>query len=415
MIGTFIDTNTAETALISTHPSLVLKTLPHQNASSNCLSLKKGLVVLWSSKKFSTKQQHCNKGTVHILHLRTQRFLKRFQINSFITNIVQSHTDDELIILTEDGFRKCNCSNGFSLSHLQKFPKIHSVLPLTQSKSLLLCKTEPYFSITQYGLRNSQETLLLDYGSPGELISHPLLIEGHSLVVCMLEIEDADSSSSRIRFNRRQSNVHILAFNYSTKKIVHDYIQKFPGITFTRLNRYYPQDNSFLMEYTRSAEGTRFLSLWNIGNKGLVEAKKISLDYYATSGPRTLFLTASRENEKIHILFETMKRKRFQENIECECSVTAIATFNVRTFLIESCSVLPTKETKNAVENIKFHDDDSQIFLAFNGNKITMIHEQALHKWKFEKSITMMEFENWLKEKDVPAKIMKVFLTNEEY
>ena len=411
MIGSYIDLTTEEALLSALPRSPVLSTFyQNQIQFSNYISLKNGILVFWCSKSASSKRTQRTKGKILLYQPRTNRILKKFPIRQNVTKIFQSYISTELILLTDEGLLTINCSNGFSLSPLQKFPGIHSIMPIPQSEAILIFKREPIFSMSYYGCRGQPERTILEYVAPGELISEPILLESYKFLVFMAEVEDYDNRS---RFKKGQDSILFAVYDYSTNKQIYKTVQKFSGIIIKRLYQYTPSDNTVLLEYVRPSQCEHFLSLWNVQTSKFVETRRFAIDYYTSGGPRSLFLAASRNLEKMFLLMEVSKLKHVQAKFECECHCTAFVTMNINTFQIESCAVISNPRVKSEIENIKYYDENSQAFVSIVKGALSIIDSRVLQKRSFEKALTVAEFDKWVKDSDIPAKIMKIFITDD--
>lgn len=415
MIGTFLDLTSAEAIVSSIHRSPVLKTLHHQQGTlSNYLTYKKDILILWCSKKapgFHNRQPN-SKGVILLLRISTLKLIKKIEVGRKINQIIPSVVEDQFIIVTDEGFIKCFCSKGFTLSPFKKLHNLHSILPIQQNEFLVLMRNEPTLTISKLNYKTNYESVLLDYGISGVILPDVLLLDEYGLIVYVAELEEP-KLSAKLKFHNNQDELLFTAYNYKTKRLVHKVNQKFPGIVMLRLNRYYPEKKAILMEYNKNSEGGHFLSLWNLEKNHFVEIKKLKIDYFAGFGPNIMYLTATKNYEIVFLLIEITKQKQVKEDVECECSSVSIVALNTGNFEVEACGIIPKTEVKHRLEHINLYNEETNLFLAANKGCLSIIDNRALQKRKFDKPLTMYEFEHWLKNSDVPAKVKKIFLIND--
>lgn len=411
MIGSYIDLTSEEASASSIYRTPVLKTIHHQNAFSNQLSLKHGIMLFWSSKLLTLGKNQLYRGTICLLHTRTHKFIKKLQIHSKILNIIPSIHTNELLILTDQGFYQCYGANGFSLSPFHKSHGLNFALPLVQLNSLMLLRGSPSLRVSLYNFRYHQELLILDYGFRGDILADPLCLESQNIVLFFSEVIEPEKSS--LGFKRDQARILFTMFNYGAQKILHSSVHKFQGVTILGLNKYYPDEKSILLEYTTTGNSGHFLALWKIESKGFVETKKLNMDYFSSSSFKCQFLAVIKDYERVFLLVEMTSQKKLKDNLDCEAGSVSVVTFNTRKFEVEACGVSTNTEFVYSIELIKYWHEESQVFIGVCKNSITFLDNRALSKRRFKKPLAINEFEKWLKDSKIPSKVKKIILVND--
>ena len=108
------------------------------------------------------------------------------------------------------------------------------------------------------------------------------------------------------------------------------------------------------------------------------------------------------------------KQKMIEEGLEYECNTTCIVVLDTLTFCVEAYSVLANTDLKLMLENLMLYDEGSNLLLSANKGKVIFLKDQVLRKQSLREPVTIAYFEDWVKNSEIPAKIMKILRTKDE-